>query len=137
MRVEVAEGAGPFARMLGGLLGANIQSDPAKGALAGRTTGTIGFVVTDTDEEVLMRLGGGAIHLAEGPVAVSDLRVVGSAEVIMALSTVPLRFGLPDPLSATGRGVTGRWIGGSIEVHGLPRQAPLLRTLLRLTNVRS
>ena len=53
----------------------------------------------------------------------------------MGLSTVPLRFGLPDLLSSSGRRVTGRWASGGLEIHGLPQGTPLLRMVLGLLSV--
>jgi hypothetical protein len=58
----------------------------------------------------------------------------------MGLSTVPLRFGLPDLLSARGRGVagrvvTGRFLAGGLVVDGLPRSAALLRNTMALLSV--
>lgn len=129
------DGSGPFARMLGGLLTANLQADLDKGALAHRTRGTVGFVVTDTDEDVLLRFTAFAIEIMDAPTDLADLTLVGTSDTLMGLTTVPLRFGMPDPLSAAGRGLAGRWIGGGIEVHGLPRHALLLRSVLQIVNV--
>lgn len=133
--VEVEEGAGPFAGMLGGLLTANLAAEPAKEALVRRTTGAVGLVVTDTDEEVRLHFAGGDLWITSGPAIAAELRLVGTADTILGLSTVPLRFGLPDLLTSSGRGLTGRWVAGGLEVHGLPRHALLLRTVLSLLNV--
>ena len=139
--VEVESGSGAFAGMLGGLLQANLQADPGKEALLRRTSGSVGIVVTDTEEEVRLVFTGAedqdqaGLWVTSGPALRSDLRLVGTADVIMGLSTVPLRLGLPDPLSSTGRALTGRWASGGLQIHGLPRATPLLRTLLSLISV--
>lgn len=121
--------------MLGGLVQANLQADPQKAALVRRTTGSVGIVVTDTEEEVRLLFTGAELWVTSGPAMTADLRLVGTADVIMGLSTVPLRMGLPDPLSSTGRALTGRWATGGLQIHGLPRAAPLLRTVLTLLSV--
>ncbi len=137
IRVEVEDGSGTFAGMLGGLLAANLQADPGKARLVRGTTGAVGLVVTDTDEEVRLHFAGEELWVTSGPAAAAELRLVGTADVILGLSTVPLRFGLPDLLTSSGRGLTGRWVAGGLQVHGLPRHAPLLRTTLTLLNVLS
>lgn len=133
--IEVEEGSGSFAGLLGGLLQANLQADPGKAATVRKTTGSIGISISDTDEEVRLVFTGGDLWVTSGPALAADLRLVGTADTLLGLSTVPLRFGLPDPLSATGRALTGRWATGGLQIHGLPRAAPLLRTLLSLLSV--
>lgn len=133
--MEVEEGSGSFAGLIGGLLQANLQADPGKAATVRRTTGSIGINITDTDEEVRLVFTGADLWVTSGPALATDLRLVGTADTILGLSTVPLRFGLPDPLSSTGRALTGRWATGGLQVHGLPRGAALLRTLLSLLSV--
>lgn len=133
--VEVEEGSGPLAVMLGGLLRANLLADPHKTGLVERTSGDVGIVVTDTDEEIGLRFTRTALLVVPGPLPTTDLRLVGTADTILGLSTVPLRFGLPDLLSSSGRSVTGRWVGGGLQIHGLPRGAPLLRTVMSLLSV--
>lgn len=133
--ISVQEGSGAFAAMLGGLLQANLHADPAKPAALARTSGTAVIDITDTGEVVTLHFEDGAIVVTAGPVPDADLRIVGSADTIMGLSTVPLRFGLPDLLSTGGRVVAGRWVSGGLAIHGLPQAAPLLRTLLSLLSV--
>ncbi len=135
--VEVIEGSGPFACMLGGLLLANLTADPGKQRLVARSSGTVAIEVTDVDEVVRLRFDDGDLQVDNGPVGPGDLRLVGTADTVMGLSTVPLRFGLPDLLSGGGRMVTGRWVSGGLEIHGLPRGALLLRTVLSLLSVLS
>ena len=133
--VEVEAGTGAFAAMLGGLLQANLEADPGKADMLRRTTGDVDIVVTDTAEEVRLRFTGVGVRVSAGPDLPADLRLLGTADVILGLSTVPLRMGLPDPLSPTGRALTGRWATGGLQIHGLPRATPLLRTLLTLLSV--
>jgi hypothetical protein len=135
LTVVVAEGSGSFATMLGGLLQANLHADPTKRTAVGHTVGSAVIEVTDTGEVVGLRFDPTAISITPGPVPDADLRIVGTADTIMGLSTVPLRFGLPDLLSTGGRVVAGRWVSGGLAVHGLPKAAPLLRTVLSLLSV--
>ncbi len=135
MTVHVAADSGAFARMLGGLLQANLTADPAKSRAIARTSGTVAIEVSDTGEVVSLTFGAGVLDVGPQDSAGADLRLVGTADTIMGLSTVPLRFGLPDLLSSGGRGVAGRWVTGGLEVHGLPRSALLLRTVVTLLSV--
>jgi hypothetical protein len=133
--VDVDPAAEGFTAMLGGLLQANLTADPRKAALVRRTTGAVVVEVTDTAEVVRLVLADGRLAVSDDDGRPADLRLVGTADVVMGLSTTPLRFGLPDLLSSGGRLVTGRWVSGGLEVHGLPRAAPLLRTVLSLLSV--
>ncbi len=135
MTVDVAADSGAFARMIGGLLQANLTADPDKGRAIARTSGTVSIEVSDTGEVVGLVFAGGVLSVGSPGTAEADLRLVGTADVIMGLSTVPLRFGLPDLLSMGGRNVAGRWVTGGLEVHGLPRSALLLRTVVTLLSV--
>lgn len=137
VEIEVEDGAGPFAKMLGGLLEANLQAAPEKAALVRSTVGAVGIVVTDTGEEVRLHLSGEGLWITSGPAMAAELRLVGTADTLLGLSTVPLRFGLPDLLTSRGRGLTGNWVAGGLQVHGLPRHGLLLRTVLSLLNVLS
>lgn len=121
--------------MLGGLLQANLHADPTKPAALVHTFGSAVIEVTDTGEDVGLQFEGTTICISSGPIPGADLRIVGTADTIMGLSTVPLRFGLPDLLSTGGRVVAGRWVSGGLAVHGLPKAAPLLRTVLSLLSV--
>jgi hypothetical protein len=133
--VDVQEDAGGFTAMLGGLLQANLRADPGKADLVRRTTGSVVVEVTDTGEQVRLVLAGGRLAVRRADERPADLRLAGTADVLMALTTTPLRFGLPDVLSGAGRVAAGRWVGGGLEVHGLPRAAPLLRAVLSLLSV--
>ena len=135
MHVDVDPHATGFTAMLGGLLQANVRANPRKAAAAARTTGSVLVAVTDAGEEVRLDLDGDRLVVRPGDGRPADLRLAGTADVLMGLTTTPLRFGLPDLLSGGGRQVTGRWIGGGLEISGLPRAAPLLRTTLSLLSV--
>jgi hypothetical protein len=121
--------------MLGGLMRANLLADPAKGDGLCRASGVVGIEVTDTKEDLTLSFRDGEVTVAAGRAHDPDLRLVGTADTVLGLSTVPLRFGLPDVLSGGGRMLTGRWVSGGLEIHGLPRGASLLRTTLTLLSV--
>lgn len=128
---------GRVAGMIAGLVGANLLADPAKRALLDGAEQIVDLIVTDADEQVRLRLGGGTVHVCDArhEPGVAMLRLEGSEDVLLALSTVPLRLGLPDLLRAGGRGLATRWLAGGLRIHGLPGAAPQLRTVLRLLTV--
>ena len=152
--VVVADDAERFATMLGGLIRANVQADPDRASAVASAEGVVAVELSDVAETVWLRFGQGRLEV--GSTAPADrpaIRIVGTADAIMGLSTTPLRFGLPDLLSGGGRSVAGRWLtsavrglgaptdrlgledGSDLQVHGLPMGAPLLRTVLTLLSV--
>ncbi|MEE8599737.1 hypothetical protein [Euzebya tangerina] len=135
--VTVDADPGSFAQMIGGLIDANLRADPAKARVLTRTTGRVALDITDRMEAVELHVDGIGITVSHAgrQTEAAELRIVGTADAIMGLSTVPLRFGLPDLLSSSGRRVTGRWASGGLEIHGLPQGTALLRVVLGVISV--
>ena len=121
--------------MLAELVRANLSAHPKRAKHLARA-GTVNILATDADVEVGLRLGDGEFRV--GPAhAVADLSVATSSELLLSLSNVPLRFGLPDSFTAEGRRVTGKLMKGEIQLHGVPRHLKLLTRLNHLLSVRA
>jgi DNA-binding NarL/FixJ family response regulator len=65
----------------------------------------------------------------------SDIEVVAEAHELFRLAAVPLRSGLPDPLSTAGRDVVVSLLSGRLRVRGLARHPATLARLHRLLSV--
>src|SRR5439155_837655 len=84
-----------LASMLGGLLEANLAAHPERVGLLDRRA-TFAIRVPDVDVAVSIRLTPGLVTVRNGIIGRPDIVVEADSETLMGLSTVPLRFGLPD-----------------------------------------
>lgn len=124
-----------LARMVAGLVEANIAADPTKERLLESTRGAVQIDVSDTGATIGLRFVPGALTIGDQPVPGADLRITCDADTLLSLSTVPLRLGMPDPMSEAGRRVAMLVATGKLRLSGLPAGARLLRVLNRLLNV--
>jgi hypothetical protein len=121
--------------MIGGLIEANLRANPDRAELLRPCV----VVLTATDAEVStsLRISSSGVEVADEPSGVGvDLGVRASSGDLIALSAVPLRFGLPDPLRREGRAIIGSLLRGRIRVSGLVRHPAKLTRLTRLLSVR-
>jgi len=123
-----------LAAMLGGVIDGNLAAHPEREALlADRATYAI--VAQDVDVAVSIRLGGGAVKVRNGVVGRPDLLVQGDSNTLISLSTVPLRFGLPDATRPEGREVMRKLVRRELRVKGLVRHPAKLARLNKLLAV--
>jgi hypothetical protein len=137
MAVVVLEGPEPngLATMIAGLLEANIAQDPAKARLVESMRGAAEIDVPDTGVTIGLKFVPGTVTVTSGAVAGAELRIRANADTVLELSTVPLRFGLPDMLTDAGRDVTAKVLRRELTLGGLPLGLPLMTKLNRLLNV--
>lgn len=133
----VVEGPEPtgLARMIAQLVEANIEADPSAERILESTRGAVQLEATDVGETVGLKFVPGALTVTSGPVAGSDLTVSADSATLLGLPTVPLRFGLPDPLTDQGRALAATALRGGLRVRGLPFGLPMLLRLQRLLSV--
>ena len=124
-----------LAQMIAGLIEANVGDDPAKDRLVETMRGAAQIHVPDTGVTIGLKFVPGVVTVCSGPVAGADVRITADSETLMALSTVGLRLGLPDLLSASGRDVGLKLARGRLRVAGLPLGLGMLRRVLALLNV--
>jgi hypothetical protein len=65
-----------------------------------------------------------------------DLVVRAPSETLIELSSVPLRFGLPDSMTKEGRAVNMKLLRGEIRVKGMFAHLGKLARLNKLLSVR-
>src|SRR5436190_24364185 len=119
--------------MLGGLIEANLEAHPERGALL--KPAVIGITAPDADVSVTITMAPGRVGMANGIQGKPDLFVQADSEILIELSSVPLRFGLPDNMTKGGREVTGRLFKGTIKVKGMSRNLGKLARLNKLLSV--
>ena len=121
--------------MLGGLLEANLQASPERAELL--RPSTVRLIATDAEVSACLRISPSGVEIADDrPNARVDLSVRASSSDLIALSAMPLRLGLPDPLRREGRSIIGKLFRGRIRVSGLVRHPAKLARLTRLLSVR-
>ena len=123
-----------LAAMLGGLIEGNLSHHPERERLLQRAV--VGITAPDAGVSVTIQIAPGRVALWNGLHGRPDLHVRAESDTLIELSSVPLRFGLPDPASEEGREVTRKLLKGEIEVRGMYTNLGRLSRLNRLLSVR-
>jgi hypothetical protein len=124
-----------LALMLGGLIEANLASHPEREMLLAKPA-TYSIRATDVGIDVSIRLTPGRVAVRNGVVGKPDIVVETDSETLIGLSSVPLKFGLPDAMTKEGREVNRKLLKGQIKVKGLflhPGKLARLNKLLSVT----
>lgn len=124
-----------LARMVAELLETNTQADPTKERIVESTRGAVQIDLTDAGTTIGLKFVPGTLTITSGPVAGSDLHVSTDSATLMSLSTVPLRFGVPDMTTPAGRAVGAMLVNGRLRIKGLPSGLPMMRRVNRLLSV--
>ena len=133
-RVIVASDAAGLPVMLADLIRGNLERDPARVALIEEGPGRINLHVTDVSVDVGILFTGTNVSIGSA-LPEAELAFTCSSDVLMALTNVPLRFGMPDQLTREGR-IVAQWLmNGTLGVRGLPRHLKLMIRLHRLFTV--
>ena len=123
-----------LARMIGGLVEANLRHHPDRSKLL--RPARVDFAAVDADVAVALRLESGSVTIGNGrsnPGA--DLRISSDSLSLIELAATPLRLGLPDPFHREGREVIRKVLLGGIRIEGLIRHPVRLSRLTRLLSV--
>jgi hypothetical protein len=121
--------------MLADLVRGNLEADPSRARLLDGVSGTVNVRARDADVEVGMEFRDGRLHVHATPFPNPKLSIVTDAETLMGMSTVPLRFGMPDVAHSDGRAVVQKMIRGNLKVRGIMRGLPLMVRLQKLLSV--
>ncbi len=123
-----------LAMMLGGLLEANVEAHPERRRLLSPPA-TVGIVAADAGVAMTLHLSPNGVTVTNGLAGSPALVVRTDSETLTALSSVPLRFGLPDATKREGRAVLGKLRSGHLKVTGMLTHPVLLSRLNRLLSV--
>ena len=121
--------------MLADLVRGNIEADPARARLLQGVRGRVNVHVPDAEVDVGLEFNGEQMLVRGKPFPRADLTITTDAETLMGMSTVPLRFGMPDASKADGRVVVGKMLRGQLKVRGMVTKPKLLTRLQRLLSV--
>ena len=121
--------------MLADLVRANIEADPSRARLLHGVSGKVNVRARDAEVEVGMEFRGGQLHVRSAPFTDAKLAIDCDADTLMGMSSVPLRFGMPDVAQAEGRIVVKKMFRGDLKVRGILRGMPLMIRLQKLLSV--
>ena len=121
--------------MLADLVRGNIEANPDRARLLEGVIGRVNLRARDADVAVGMEFRGGQLFVRAHPFPKADLDVDTDADTLMGMSTVPLRFGMPDVGSADGRAVVRKMLKGQLKVRGMVTKPKLLIRLQKLLSV--
>jgi hypothetical protein len=123
-----------LAAVIGGLIEANLAQHPERAALL--KPAAIGITAPDADVSVTIRLFPGRVTVANGIAGTPpDLMVRAGSDTLIDLSSVPLRFGLPDLTTQHGRSVNRKLLKKEITVKGMYRHLGKLARFNKLLSV--
>lgn len=125
-----------LAAMLGGLIEGNLAAHPDRADLVTRgRPATYAVVAKDIGVTVSLRLSPQGVAIRNGMVGRPHLVIETDSETLIGLSSVPLRFGLPDAMTREGREVNRKLLKGELRVKGLLLGPAKLARLNKLLSV--
>jgi hypothetical protein len=135
-RVQFPDGEpNGLAAMLGAVIEGNLATHPELQRLLGRPA-SYAIVASDVDVAVSIQLSSGTVAFRNGVVGRPEVMVIADSETLAGMSSVPLRFGIPDPTTKEGREVNRKILTRQLRVKGLLRHPGKLARLNKLMAVR-
>ena len=123
-----------LAQMLGGLIEANLEQHPERMALLSKPA-TYTITAPDAEVSVTIHIGPDGVTVANGVRGTPHISVRARSDDLIALSSVPLKFGQPDAMTKEGREVMKKLLTGQVKVRGLVTQSGRLGRLNKLLSV--
>ena len=130
-----AEGIG-LAHMLRDLLTQNLEQHPEKVRDFRKLRLKAGLTVPDAEVALTMEFDGGTLTIHPGVLSGSQLFITSEADMVLALSNVRIRWGLPYYFDEPGKEVLEAMRSGRIRIKGMIRHFPGLVRLSRIMSVR-
>jgi hypothetical protein len=125
-----------FASMLGGLIEANVKSNPDKRGDFERLVARVGIWVTDIDEGVTLDFKGGKLVVHNGLRPTRTITIRAEAETVMSLSNLKIGpLGMPVYFDEVGRGVALKLLRGKLKIDGLVPNVMTVNAVTRIFSV--
>jgi hypothetical protein len=124
-----------LAAMVGGLIEANLRHHPERRSLL--RPAVVELVAADAGVSVRIALSPGQVSISNGSSRPDRprVRVVADSDGLLLLSSAPLRFGLPDPMSSDGRAVLAKVLRRQVRISGLVAHPLTVARFARLLSV--
>jgi hypothetical protein len=123
-----------LAAMLGSLIDQNLAREPGRRRLMRRSVFAI--EAPDAGVSVTLHVAPTGVRVADGIDGSAQVRVRADSARLLAIAGAPLRFGLPDVLSAQGRDVIADIARGRVRITGLIFHPVLVARLTTLLSAR-
>ena len=122
-----------LASMIGGLIEGNLATHPERERLL--KPAMIAIEAPDAGVSLSLLIQPGKVRVANGVRGKPQLFVRAPSETLIELSSVPLRFGLPDSMTKEGRAVNQKLFRGELKVKGMFAHLGKLARLNKLLSV--
>ena len=122
-----------LATMVGGLIEQNIERDPSRRRLLRPAVTSI--TVPDVGVAITVRTGAGSVEVRDGADESAQIAITADSADLLALTSAPLRFGLPDLFDPRGRAVLRNVLSRRVRIRGLLRHPRRLARLSALLSV--
>lgn len=134
--IELSEGAEEvgLAVMLQDLLSQNLEQNPHKIKDFNKLNISFGLIVTDADLELTLEFLKGKLVLHPGINSNSKVLIHGETDIIMAMSNLQIKGGMPYYFDETGREVLRAIFAKKMKVKGMLTHFP---SMIRLSKVLS
>ena len=120
-----------LATMLAGLIEQNLERDPSRRRLLHPVL--VSITAPDAGVSVTLRIEPERVEVADGADPTAELAIRADSSQLLALTSAPLRFGLPDPLRPAGRAVLRDVLAKRVRIDGMfahPRVLACVSSLL-------
>lgn len=126
-----------LALLLHGLVAGNLEAAPERRADLAALRGDVAITARDDDSsvEVTLSFGAGGLVVRDGVVGRPAVHVTAAYDDVLLLSQLPVRHGLPNVFSETGRTLLGKILKGDVTIAGLFLHPLALVRLTRLVSV--
>jgi hypothetical protein len=122
-----------LAVLIGDLIEQNLAREPDRRGLLRRSVAAL--EASDADVTVFVRVEPKEVRVGDGTVPDAHVRIRSDSDRLLGLTTVPLRFGLPDVTQRAGRAVLGDLLAGRVRIRGLVAHPVRLARLTMLLSV--
>jgi hypothetical protein len=137
VNIQIAshDGEVGLAPMLKDLLTQNLEQNPHKLKDFCKMNIAIGLMVSDADIRLTMDFAEGALILYSSIKDTIDMLITAPTDIIMSLSNVKLKWGLPYYFDETGKEILSAMKTGRLKMKGVLFHIPSLIRLSRIMSV--
>lgn len=124
-----------LAVMIKDLIAQNLEQNPHKVSDFAKLNITVGLVVTDVHIEMTMAFSKGTLTVHSGILDKSGIVIRTEADIVMAMSNVKVKFGLPYYFDETGSEILRAMKQRRLKIKGMIFHLPSLIWLSRVLSV--
>lgn len=120
-----------LATMVGRLIEQNLEREPARRRLL--RAAVVSITVPDAGVAITVRTGPEGVEVRDGADPAAEVAITADTDRLLELTSVPLRFGLPDLFDARGRAVLRGVVSRRVRIGGMiahPRRLARFSSLL-------